>query len=88
MDLLSLIVLRFKITCKEESHEKVFRSSCSNRQLRSPRFRGGIYVAFDPASHKCTMMHSQPTAPMKSMGSFKSEAEAKAAMGKMKECEG
>jgi hypothetical protein len=34
------------------------------------------------------MMHSQPIAPMKSMGSFKSEAEAKAAMGKMKECEG
>ena len=34
------------------------------------------------------MMHSQPTAPMKSMGSFKSEAEAKTAMAKMKECEG
>jgi hypothetical protein len=32
---------------------------------------------------------AQPaTAPMKTMGSFKSEAEAKAAMGKMKECEG
>jgi hypothetical protein len=46
MDLLSLIVLRFKITCKEESHEKVFRSSCSNRQLRSPRFRGGDLCGF------------------------------------------
>jgi hypothetical protein len=34
------------------------------------------------------MMHSQPIAPMKSMDSFKSEAKAKAAMGKMKECEG
>ena len=32
------------------------------------------------------MMHSQPAAPMKSMGHFKSEAEAKAAMAKMKEC--
>ena len=54
----------------------------------APAFAEEIYVAFDPASHKCTMMHSQPTAPMKSMGSFKSEAEAKAAMAKMKECEG
>jgi hypothetical protein len=40
------------------------------------------------ASHKCSMMHRQPTAPMKSMGSLKSEAEAQAAMAKMKECEG
>ena len=54
----------------------------------SPALAEQFYVAFDPASHKCTMMHSQPTAPMKSMGSFKSEAEAKAAMAKMKECEG
>ena len=46
----------------------------------APAFAEEIYVAFDPASHKCTMMHSQPTAPMKSMGSFKSEAEAKAAL--------
>jgi predicted house-cleaning NTP pyrophosphatase (Maf/HAM1 superfamily) len=46
-------------------------------------FAEEIYVAFDPASHKCIMMHSQPAAPMKSMGSFKSEAEAKAAMAKM-----
>ena len=52
----------------------------------APAFAEEIYVAFDPASHKCTMMHSQPAAPMKSMGHFKSEAEAKAAMAKMKEC--
>jgi hypothetical protein len=45
-------------------------------------------VAFDPASHKCTMMHSQPASGMKVMGTFKSEAEAKAAMAKMKDCEG
>jgi hypothetical protein len=56
--------------------------------LAGPAWAEEFYVAFDPASHKCTMMHSQPTAPMKSMGSFKSEAEAKAAMAKMKECEG
>ena len=52
----------------------------------SPALAEQFYVAFDPASHKCTMMHSQPAAPMKSMGHFKSEAEAKAAMAKMKEC--
>ena len=50
-------------------------------------FAEEIYVAFDPASHKCTMMHSQPAAPMKSMGKFKTEAEAKAAMASMKDCE-
>jgi len=37
----------------------------------TPAFAEEIYVAFDPASHKCTMMHSQPTAPMKLMGKFK-----------------
>ncbi len=52
----------------------------------APAFAETIYVAFDPASHKCSMMHSQPAAPMKSMGSFKTEDEAKAAMAKMKEC--
>ena len=34
----------------------------------SPALAEQFYVAFDPASHKCTMMHSQPAAPMKSMG--------------------
>jgi hypothetical protein len=35
------------------------------------------------------MMHSQPAAPMKSMGGlFKTEAEAHKAMASMKECEG
>ena len=51
-----------------------------------PAFAEEFYVAFDPASHKCTMMHGQPAAPMKSMGSFKSEHAARAAMHKMKEC--
>jgi hypothetical protein len=54
----------------------------------APAFAETIYVAFDPASHKCTMMHSQPASGMKVMGTFKSEAEAKAAMAKMKDCEG
>jgi len=55
----------------------------------SPALAEQCYVAFDPASHKCTMMHSQPAAPMKSMGGpFKTEAEAHKAMASMKECEG
>ena len=53
----------------------------------TPAFAEEIYVAFDPASHKCTMMHSQPASPMKSMGKFKTEAEAKTAMASMKDCE-
>jgi hypothetical protein len=53
----------------------------------TPAFAEEIYVAFDPASHKCTMMHRQPASPMKSMGKFKTEAEAKTAMASMKDCE-
>jgi hypothetical protein len=34
----------------------------------APAFAEEIYVAFDPASHKCTMMHSQPASGMKVMG--------------------
>jgi hypothetical protein len=54
----------------------------------TPALAEQFYVAFDPASHKCTMMHSEPAAPMKSMGSFKTEAEATKAMAGMKECQG
>jgi hypothetical protein len=54
----------------------------------APAFAEQFFVAFDPASHKCSMMHSQPAAPMKSMGTFKTEAEATKAMAGMKECKG
>ena len=55
----------------------------------APAFAEEIYVAFDPASHKCTMMHSQPTGNMKSMGGpYATKAEAHKAMAGMKECEG
>jgi hypothetical protein len=53
----------------------------------TPALAEQFYVAFDPASHKCTMMHSEPAAPMKSMGAFKTEAEAHKAMTSMKECQ-
>jgi hypothetical protein len=52
-----------------------------------PAFAEQFFVAFDPASHKCSMMHSQPASPMKSMGTFKTEAEASKAMAGMKECQ-
>jgi hypothetical protein len=52
-----------------------------------PALAEQFYVAFDPTSHKCTMMHSEPAAPMKSMGAFKTEAEAHKAMTSMKECQ-
>jgi hypothetical protein len=52
----------------------------------TPALAEELYVAFDPATHKCTMMHSQPVAGMKLMGKYKTEAEAKKAMGSMKDC--
>ena len=48
----------------------------------APAFAEEIYVAFVPASQLCKMMHSQPASGMMVMGTFKSEAEAKAAMAK------
>ena len=54
----------------------------------APAFAEQFFVAFDPASHKCSMMNSQPAAPMKSMGTFKTEAKATKAMAGMKECKG
>ena len=57
--------------------------------LAGPALAEQFYVAFDPASHKCTMMHNEPAAPMKSMGGpYKTKAEAHKAMASMKECEG
>jgi hypothetical protein len=54
----------------------------------TPALAEQFYVAFDPASKKCSMMHTQPAAGMKVMGTYKTEAEAKKAMAGMKECEG
>ena len=54
----------------------------------TPALAEQFYVAFDLASKKCSMMHTQPGAGMKVMGTFKTEAEAKKAMGGMKECQG
>ena len=53
----------------------------------TPALAEQFYVAFDPASKKCSMMHgAAPAAPMKVMGTYATEAEATKAMGGMKEC--
>jgi hypothetical protein len=54
----------------------------------TPALAEQFFVAFDPASHKCSMMHTQPPSSMKLMGTYKTEAEAHKAMGGMKECQG
>jgi hypothetical protein len=53
----------------------------------TPALAEQFYVAFDPASHKCTMMHSIPSGSMKKMGGpYSSRAAARKAMHGMKEC--
>jgi hypothetical protein len=55
----------------------------------TPALSETFYVLFDPASHRCSLMHSQSGAGvklMKVLGKFNSEAEAKKAMALMKEC--
>jgi hypothetical protein len=54
--------------------------------LAGPALAEEFYVAFDPASHKCSMMHSQPASGMKVMGTYATEAEAHKATASMKEC--
>jgi hypothetical protein len=55
--------------------------------LATPAFAETFYVAFDPESHKCSLMHNQaPPSNMKVMGTYSSEAEAVKAMHGMKEC--
>ncbi|MGA8689529.1 MAG: hypothetical protein WB662_06370 [Methyloceanibacter sp.] len=50
---------------------------------------GPYYVGLDTATKTCSVMHSQPTGSMKSMGGpYKTEAEAKKAMAGMKDCAG
>jgi len=53
----------------------------------TPALAEQFYVAFDPASHKCTMMHSIPGDDMKNMGGpYATEAEAHKAMAGMEAC--
>jgi hypothetical protein len=53
----------------------------------TPALAEQFYVAFDPASHKCAMMHNIPSGSMKNMGGpYKSKAAAEKAMQGMKEC--
>ena len=55
--------------------------------LAGPALAEQFYVAFDPASHKCSMMHTIPSGSMKNMGGpYKTKAEAHKAMQGIKEC--
>jgi hypothetical protein len=54
----------------------------------TPALAEQFYVAFDPASHKCSMMHRQPSAGMRLMGTYHSRSAAHKAMASMKECHG
>jgi hypothetical protein len=49
--------------------------------LAGPAFAEQFYVAFDPASHKCSMMHSQPVLPMKEHGLLCHEGRGKQGHG-------
>ena len=52
-----------------------------------PALAEQFYVAFDPASHKCTMMHDIPGDTMKNMGGpYNSKEEAEKAMAGMEAC--
>lgn len=54
----------------------------------TPAFAEQFYVAFDPASHKCTMMHDIPSGSMKNMGGpYDLKEEAEKAMHSMEACE-
>ncbi len=67
--------------------KKYFVAAAFVVALSGPAFAEQFYVAFDPASHKCTMMHTQPASTMKLMGKYATEALAHKAMAGMKECQ-
>jgi opacity protein-like surface antigen len=54
----------------------------------APALAADYYVALRVGGGGCEIMNTEPTdaKKYKMMGKFSSEAEAKAAMGKMKEC--
>ena len=43
--------------------QKYFLAAVFVVALAGPAFAEEFYVAFDPASHKCSMMHSHPLPP-------------------------
>ena len=68
------------------NHEKVYRRRGLGGRLRYPCSCRAV-LAFDPASHKCSMMHTIPSGSMKNTGGpYKTKTEAKKAMHGMKEC--
>jgi hypothetical protein len=71
----------------EQEMKKYLIASALILGVVTPALAEQFYVAFDPASHKCTMMHSIPSGSMKNMGGpYKTKAAATKAMKGMKEC--
>jgi len=60
----------------------------ADRRDRNPGFGRADYVVFDPVSHKCLLVHDQPSPGMRLLGMFKAESQAKTAMASMKACRG
>jgi hypothetical protein len=52
----------------------------------TPAFADRLYVVFDRVTHQCLVLRTQPSPGMRLIGIYKSEAEAKIARGRAKEC--
>jgi len=81
----------FKATMSASTQETIMRKYLVAAVLvaafATPALAEQFYVAFDPASHKCTMMHNIPGDNMKNMGGpYNSQAEAEKAMAGMEAC--
>ena len=82
-----MILAQGRATAKSSGGASSACAAFSSNQTARGAHAEQFYVAFDPASHKCTMMHSIPTGSMKSMGGpYKTKAAAEKAMHGMKEC--
>jgi hypothetical protein len=72
---------------REDLMRKYLLASALIVAFSAPAFAEQFYVAFDPASHKCTMMHDIPGDKMKNMGGpYNSKEEAEKAMAGMEAC--
>jgi hypothetical protein len=67
--------------------KKYFVAACLLVAFAGPAFAEQFYIAFDPSTHKCSMMSTQPGSSMKVMGSYATQSEAHKAMTGMKECQ-
>jgi hypothetical protein len=52
----------------------------------TPAYVDQYYVMFDRVSHRCLILHNRPSPGMRLLGIYKSEAEGRIAMSRMKQC--